>query len=471
MTSSFFHPCHLITLLVFFSSSHHFLVVGAESAKNNVSLVSSVVSSPNILVLEASSVKKLPNSSLSSPSSSVSSGPVSIIQQINSKRFGDLRLSNLFSKKPFGLPQSEQNGSPSSVGSGLPLMMGDGWRVISSSSAPSSSSSNINPDSGGESRLKSLFSSTSSRLKGNAANPDPLMSIQQMMSGGVGASATSLHPVMIQLNPQQQHQLQISSSSQIPLLSSLGSSQSLQTSGSPTESQVGLGSSSSSSSDLGFSASHVPEGVKLSHQHHLNVQQLLNSDHREHQQSVIEPQNSYGTSSSSSSLFQKIPFIPRIPRLNLRPSNIKESLLNSHKDHISLSKMIPFLFPYKLTPPSGGGGVVPSLPQPLAKNKLIPLGLIQGLLKPKFLKSQSDQQQQQQQQQQLSPDLLASDQKPMILLLNQNGQQPFLPQTQNLQMLQSLISLQQQQQQAAHDENKSQQQQQQQLQFKPHLHL
>ena len=461
----------VLTSLFLFTSSHF---LGIQCTKNVSSAKESVkVSSPNILVLEASSVKSSKEPSKFSPivsspssSSSSSSGSSSIIQQINSRRFGDLRISNILKKPSFGLPLLSSGSSevPSySAGSGLPQAFTGGWAAMPSSQSSSAGyGSGIHPDHGnlmvmsgsnpvgGESRLKSLL--TSSRLKGNPALTGS--SSSNVVSSSEAASSSNHHPILVQLHP--------GGSSMSSLSTASGSLNGDSTS------QLGLGgigiSSSASGSDLGFSASHLPEGVKLSHLHnHESIDSALhnqpqlsihsvNSDHREHlNQAQLAESSGGASSSSSSSLFSKgisgiSPsfMIPRIPRLNvLRPSKQIESILNSHKDHISLSKMIPFLFPYKLSPPSAQPQLAPASSS-LMKNKLIPLGIFQGLLKPKFFKTHMNQQQQHEIQ---SPnDLTAMEQKQITFYLNgQNGQHgqhqiQIQPQAaQNLQMLQQLI--------------------------------
>ena len=382
-------------------------------------------SSATIPIIEAKSVKSIKNVSNtdSQKSGKTSSQPLPPSSQINSKRFGDLRLSSLlWSKKnvdpkfgfPSNIPLDHQLAGSNIQVSSLP------GRTLSwnDQSAAAFSSSPLNLG-----RLKGML---------------PSLRLKDVLGKGN-------HQSMLQLTPSESSQVVVSSidagtgissslSSSSPATGSVGGG------GGVSNSELGLSAVSSQLSNgllmnqpqgtsSGGSSSPLPSSLtpdqvsKLtaSFEHGFNQQVQQQLFQLNQQQQAATPSEVGGTSS----IFRKLVSsgrrrIPSFPSL-LRPSasssptpvNPLISSPSSHggsaavlnpttKDnHISLHKLIPFIWPYKLSPPNSG---LPIPPPPTSTTSKL-----RGLFKPKFFKTleQSQIADQQAQDQQQIPAYLA----------------------------------------------------------------
>lgn len=379
----------------------------------------------SIPIIEAKSVKLIKNVSSNGDtrghSGKTSSQPLPpSITQVNSKRFGDLSISSFLWKKnadpKFGFPANipidhQSAGSPPAIQmSSLP------GRTLSWNDQSSAASTT------GSSPLH-----FSNRLRGILPN----LRLKDVLG-------KSNHQSMLQLTPSESSQ--VVSSIDAGISPSLGSS-SPPTGGGVSNSELGLsavssqlgngllmnqpqGTSSSGSSPASGTvpSSLTPDQVSkltdaFEHGFNQQVQQQLyqiNQQQQKQASAATAPTEVGGTTS----IFRKLVSsgrrrIPSFPSL-LRPSALPLQLptttggtlggsvnplisspTTSHtgsavminptgvtkENHISLHKLIPFLWPYKLSPPNLGSPIPPPPPATSTTSKL------RELFKPKFFKS------------------------------------------------------------------------------------
>ena len=521
------------TILVILLSTSSSLVQGSKSDGSNSqsplpSLSSVTNSSSSMPIIEAKSVKVTRDISkdsadgqgkISLPSPSLPSPPLPSSGQVNSKRFGDLRLSSL-------LWSSKKSVDPKF---GFPANLGPMDQQSSTIQVPSSPGRTV---SWNDQSSSSGSSPLSSRLRGIL----PSLRLKDVL-GSKSMNQQSM------LTPSESSQVIVSSIDNTGISSSLGSpltgsSSGLLSGGGVSNSDLGLSavsssshhepsrgmvangllmnqpegstssgaSSSSSSSSPSFSSSSIPSSLtsdqvsKLtaSFEHGFNQQVQQQLLHLQQQQGQKTSSEVEGGGGGTSSIFRKLVSsgrsrIPRLPTLSLlsRPSPLNplisspsssssggmNPIVTKDHNHISLHKLIPFLWPYKLSPPSGSpipSSPVPSSPVPSpVPSSPIPSPIVssttsklRGLFKPKFLKlSHGDQSavmdQQVQDQQQIATYLAHPDLTKHTQHLHHHHHQ--LSDTFPSSALGSLFVTKQQHTNSEVSNNN--------IQFKPHLHL
>lgn len=431
---------HKSLILVIFSSSVIFVHCsksGGGSTSQPLPALQNVNNSSNnhhhhssIPLIEANSLKLIDNVSnidTRGQSGKTSSQPLPpSITQVNSKRFGDLSISSFLWKKnadpKFGFPanipidQQPAGSSPPQVSSlpGRTLSWNDQSSAVSAT---------------GSSPLH-----LSDRLRGIL----PSLRLKDVLG-------KSNHQSMLQLTPSESSQILssidsgISSSlgSSSPPTGSVGG-------GGVSNSELGLsavssqlgngllmnqpqGTSSSGSSSSPSSSGTVPSSLtpdqvsKLTdafeHGFNQQVQQQLYQINQQQQKQAAAATATAEIGGGTTSIFRKlvssgrrrIPSFPSLLRPSASPLQQQQTtgtlggsvnpLISSptslagpaaminpttgvtKENHISLHKLIPFLWPYKLTPPNPGSPIPPPPPATSTTSKL------RGFFKPKFFKS------------------------------------------------------------------------------------